>query len=174
MIKSLKRSLLILTIAVISARGLPLVYKTEHILEKRLIPFLFPVFYSYGAASAVQSLENKLFPDNKLECILDYATHIKSYPNVDTPAFYNECCFGDEPYMSDVGEFLMEKTRLGSGKLSAVVVPRGYKVTLFRGKDYKGDKLELTETSVVCLSAWKGAANFNDQISSVKVERIRI
>ncbi len=166
----MKKSLFfIVLVAALAVEALPIV---EPALEKRLVHFLIPVFYAYGSATIVQTLKNKLFPEDKsMNCVFDYATHIKDYPTTETPAFYNECCFQDDPIKSDVGEFELASTPLGAGKLSGVVVPAGYKVTLFKGPNYQGDKLELIETSVSCLRAWKDSS-FNDSVQSIKVEKL--
>ncbi len=83
--------------------------------------------------------------------------------------FFADCSFGGESAVFEVGEydFGAFTSRFPNDRLSSVDVPNGLKVTLYQHGGFNGRTLELTNDTD-CL----GDANFDNQASSVVVERI--
>ncbi len=139
----------------------------EEYLQKRI--FTAIPFIGAGIGSIVKTIKDKYFPaDDSLKCVLDYATRLKEYPTVEKPTFYRECCFAGDYTSVDVGQHNMVET--WNDQISGIVIPPGFKATLFKDADLQGDKLELSDIGVTCLATWPGG--WNDAVSSIKIEKI--
>ncbi len=84
------------------------------------------------------------------------------------PVFYSDANFAGKSITLSEGSYNMndlESRGLSNDTLSSVRVPFGYKVTLFNDIDYGGN-------AVVLLADSSGLGDFNDETTSIKVEKL--
>lgn len=79
---------------------------------------------------------------------------------------YEDCNFTGRNYTLAPGTYRMYQMRIGNDQLSCMVIPEGFKVTLYEHDDFKG-KSKTYSSNVSCLDA-----EWNDMTTSIVVESV--
>jgi Ca2+-binding EF-hand superfamily protein len=96
-----------------------------------------------------------------------------STPQSDKVVLFADCTNGGAVVEREVGSYDVNQMGIRDNDLSQIVIPKGFKVTLYDEPRFRGRSLQLTETED-CLrfSNTDGIDGWNDATSSIKIERI--
>ncbi|MER5417717.1 hypothetical protein [Streptomyces virginiae] len=128
-----------------------------------------------GNKDSFQDLGNRIFDmDHSIRLQPNHVVVLVGYgeeprqaaPATEGPTIYVDAHYKGANVGLAAGTYGIVDPQVGEDTISSVRVPAGWKVTLYDGKDLKGDTLQLTtDTPYV-------GDTFNDRASSLKVERI--
>lgn len=157
----------------------PYHYSTSHVKEKGY----YDITFVDRNAQFFSVLDQVLEKTDLSGDILAAATQVVDYLNAKDPAviesdmndmmkatLYQRCMYGGYAVKLPAGLYTtadLEAQGMTNNDISSVKIPLGMKVTLYDGDNFTGNSLELTSEDRCLVDA---APNFNDVISSVKVE----
>jgi hypothetical protein len=103
-----------------------------------------------------------------------------SAPSAPAPqvAFYTECDYKGDSFtvqdavIPDLAKFIVNGKNYNR-RINSVKIPKGLKVTAYRGGNFTGDKLEMVADFSCLLKVKDPNGNWGNVISSLKVEKVK-
>ncbi len=84
----------------------------------------------------------------------------------DGVTLFKDCYYRGRSKNLGTGDYLTNQLGIGNDQLSSIRIPNGFRVTLYRDDNFRGQSITLTADDDCFTTNW------NDNVSSIKVERI--
>jgi hypothetical protein len=86
--------------------------------------------------------------------------------------FFVNCNYQGQSFSLGVGNHDIGQMGIPNDSLSSIRIPSGLKVTIFENAGFVGRRIAMTVDEPCLANRVKNGLNFNDQTSSIKIERI--